>query len=147
MPDGLQTNLGESGRLVSGGEGQRVRLARAMMRATAGLVLLDEPFRGLERPMRESLMARAREWWTRSTMLCVTHDVGSALDFDRVVVVEGGAIVECGPPKDLLAAGSGRFFELHEAERLLLEQRWNDPSFRRLRVDEGVVHEQAREAG
>src|SRR5262249_60698585 len=46
LPDGLQTDLGEGGALGSGGEGQRVRLGRAMSRGHARLVILDEPFRG-----------------------------------------------------------------------------------------------------
>src|SRR5262249_11635700 len=53
LPDGLQTPLGESGRLLSGGEGQRVRFGRALHRSPARLVVLDEAFRGLERPRRQ----------------------------------------------------------------------------------------------
>ena len=49
LPDGLQTTLGEGGTLVSGGEGQRVRFGRGLGRPHARLVILDEPFRGLER--------------------------------------------------------------------------------------------------
>ena len=49
LPQGLQTPLGESGGLISGGEGQRVRLGRAMPRDKPRLVVLDEPFRGLGR--------------------------------------------------------------------------------------------------
>ena len=56
MPDGMQTPLGEGGGLVSGGEGQRVRLARAMMRPQARLVILDEPFRGVGRDDRNLLL-------------------------------------------------------------------------------------------
>lgn len=47
LPDGLQTHLGEGGGLISGGEGQRVRLGRGMLRPGARLIILDEPFRGL----------------------------------------------------------------------------------------------------
>jgi ATP-binding cassette subfamily B protein len=61
LPDGLQTSLGEGGALVSGGEGQRVRLGRALMRRDARLVILDEPFRGLDRDQRRVLMMRARD--------------------------------------------------------------------------------------
>ena len=52
LPQGLQTPLGEGGGLVSGGEGQRVRLARGLLRPGVRLVILDEPFRGLDREQR-----------------------------------------------------------------------------------------------
>ncbi|WP_394843865.1 ATP-binding cassette domain-containing protein [Pendulispora brunnea] len=139
MPDGLQTNLGEAGRLVSGGEGQRVRLARGMSKAAAGLVLLDEPFRGLERPMREQLARRARNWWTGATLLCVTHDIAEAMNFDRVVVVDDGRIVEQGSPSELLETKGGRFYELLDSERELHEKRWNDPAWRNLHVKQGLI--------
>ncbi len=63
LPSGLQTSLGEGGALVSGGEGQRVRLGRAMLRSDVRLVILDEPFRGLDRDKRRELLARARQFW------------------------------------------------------------------------------------
>ena len=47
LPEGFETVLGEGGALVSGGEGQRVRLGRAMLRDSVRLAILDEPFRGL----------------------------------------------------------------------------------------------------
>lgn len=103
LPDGLQTTIGEGGRLLSGGEGQRVRLGRAAMHEGARLVLLDEPFRGLDAQTRTSLLARARHRWTGTTMLCVTHNLEDAKQFDRVVVVEGGRIVEHGDPRTLAA--------------------------------------------
>ncbi len=83
LPAGLQTPLGEGGGLLSGGEGQRVRLARGLLRATARLVILDEPFRGLDRAQRHELLRRARLRWTHATLLCVTHDIGETLDFPR----------------------------------------------------------------
>src|ERR1700691_5932026 len=55
LPAGLQTGLGENGGLVSGGEGQRVRLGRALHRRGVRLVILDEPFRGLDRQQRKDL--------------------------------------------------------------------------------------------
>ncbi|MCJ7593903.1 MAG: ABC transporter ATP-binding protein/permease, partial [Desulfobacterales bacterium] len=86
LPDGLQTVLGEGGGLVSGGEGQRVRLGRGMLRQEARLVILDEPFRGLDRGQRHMLLLHARQWWRHATLLCVTHDVGETEGFDRVIV-------------------------------------------------------------
>jgi ABC-type multidrug transport system fused ATPase/permease subunit len=116
LPAGLQTSLGEGGGLVSGGQGQRVRLARAMLRSGVRLVILDEPFRGLDRERRARLLAESRRLWANVTLLCVTHDVAQTQEFDRVLVIEGGRIVENGPPKELLAKDKSRYAELLRAD-------------------------------
>src|SRR6185369_15117763 len=141
LPDGLQSQLGEGGALVSGGEGQRVRLARALARGPVRLVLLDEPFRGLDREARRRLLARAREHWKDTTLLCVTHDVGETLGFDRVIVVDGGAVVEDGAPADR-ARASGRFAALLAAEAAVRDGLWRGSAWRRLRLVDGRLTEE-----
>jgi ATP-binding cassette subfamily B protein len=138
LPEGMQTALGEGGGLVSGGEGQRVRLGRSLLRQNARLVLLDEPFRGLDRDQRQELMKRARTWWGEATLLCVTHDVSETSGFPRVLVVERGRIVEDGAPSELLARPS-RYREMLEAEREVRRETWGDASWRRLRLEGGRV--------
>jgi ABC-type bacteriocin/lantibiotic exporter with double-glycine peptidase domain len=117
LPEGLQTSLGEGGGLVSGGQGQRVRLARAMLRSNVRLAILDEPFRGLDRERRKRLLAESRRLWANITLMCVTHDVEHTQDFDRVLVVENGRIVENGSPQELLAKESSRYAELLRADQ------------------------------
>ena len=90
LPDGLQTPLGEGGAMVSGGEGQRVRFGRALLKRNARLVILDEPFRGLGREQRRELLARARRLWQDATLICITHDVAETRAFPRVLVIEEG---------------------------------------------------------
>jgi ABC-type bacteriocin/lantibiotic exporter with double-glycine peptidase domain len=136
LPRGLQSLLGEGGGLLSGGEGQRVRLARALLASGSRLALLDEPFRGMDRTQRRALLEEARLWWRETTLICVTHDVGETLSFGRVLVVEDGRIVEDGPPQ-ALAAGSSRYRALLDAEIRVGEQVWQDRQWRRLRVDDG----------
>ncbi len=143
LPDGLQTDLGEGGALVSGGEGQRVRLGRAMMRPESRLVILDEPFRGLDRERRSALLKRARELWKEATVLCVTHDVGETQDFDRVLVIEDGRICEDGPPAKLLAKEAGRYRALLDAEEEVRRKLWMGSEWRRLTVRSGRVVEAA----
>ena len=113
LPEGLQSHLGEGGSLVSGGEGQRVRFGRALMRRQARLVILDEPFRGLDRTRRRELLARARAWWSQATLLWITHDVAETRAFDRVLVIEDGRIVEDGTVDELLTEG-GPFVRFRE---------------------------------
>lgn len=138
LPQGLQTPLGEGGALLSGGEGQRVRFGRALLQGGVRLALLDEPFRGLDRTQRRRLLARARRWWHGSTLLCVTHDVGETLAFDRVLVVEDGRIVEDGAPI-ALAARRSRYAELLAADADAQRRLWHGAHWRRLRVEGGRV--------
>lgn len=142
LPDGMQTALGEGGGLVSGGEGQRVRLARGLLRHEARLVLLDEPFRGLDRDRRRALLARARAWWHGATVLCITHDVGETAGFSRVLVIEGGRVVEDGAPAELMERPS-RYRELVLREREVLRDVWEDPTWRRLALREGRLTERS----
>ncbi|MCA9648646.1 MAG: ATP-binding cassette domain-containing protein [Myxococcales bacterium] len=141
LPEGLGTTLGEGGAMLSGGEGQRVRAGRAFLRSGAGLALLDEPFRGLDRDARRSLMASARRIFAEATLIAVTHDVRDTDAFERVVVIEGGRIVEDGAPAELLARPGSRYAMLHGRDVALAERLWSHPLFRRVRVEAGRLTE------
>lgn len=147
LPDGLSTKLGEGGALLSGGQGQRVRLGRAALRSGARLVLLDEPFRGLDRDRRHALLARARQHWPRATFIVVTHDVGDTFDLPRVLVIEGGRVVEDGAPAALAADPGSRYRALLDAEREVRQGLWGGPEWRRMRLAEGRLAEAGPEAG
>ncbi|NIQ83244.1 MAG: ABC transporter permease, partial [Anaerolineae bacterium] len=139
LPDGLQTPLGEGGGLVSGGEGQRVRLGRAMSRPSARLVILDEPFRGLDRAQRRKLLARARRLWRNATLLCITHDLVETKTFDRVLVMDGGQIVEEGAPVDLAEKSGSRYRDMLQADEAVRERLWSSRAWRRLRLVQGQL--------
>ncbi|MEW6731463.1 MAG: ATP-binding cassette domain-containing protein [Acidobacteriota bacterium] len=141
LPDGLQTPLGEGGALVSGGEGQRVRLGRAMLRPGVQLVILDEPFRGLDREQRRVLLRRARSLWHEATIICVTHDVGETQGFQRVLVVEGGHIVEDASPAQIAELPGSRYKAMLEAEIAVREGLWASNEWRRIRLDNGHLYE------
>jgi ATP-binding cassette subfamily B protein len=139
LPEGLQTPLGEGGALVSGGEGQRVRFGRGLGRQQARLVILDEPFRGLERNKRAALLARARDRWRNATLLCITHDIGETAGFERVIVLADGRIAEDGDPPLLAGAHDSRYRSLLDAERALRLRLWADPSWRTLQLRAGKI--------
>lgn len=141
LPDGWQTNLGEGGGLVSGGEGQRVRFARALMRPDAPLAILDEPFRGLDRDKRRELLIRARRQWASATLFCITHDIQQTRTFDRVVVIEGGQIIESGKPAELAANAASRYAHLISAERQTLAGLWSSKMWRRIWIENGQALE------
>lgn len=139
MPDGLQTILGEGGARVSGGEGQRVRFGRALLRPDVRLAILDEPFRGLDRETRRELLERARRLWASATMLCVTHDVGETQGFDQVLVVEGGRVIERGEPAALAAMPGSRYRALLDAEEQAKAEVWSNAAWTRARMEDGVL--------
>jgi ATP-binding cassette subfamily B protein len=138
MPDGLETQLGEGGGFVAGGEGQRVRVARALMRARAALVILDEPFRGLDRRHRRRLLANCRTAWCDATLLFVTHNVSETRDFSRVIVVDRGCIVEDGAPATL-ASTATRYQLLLAAEEAVQKKLWRSPRWRHAQMAGGKL--------
>ncbi|WP_374089542.1 ATP-binding cassette domain-containing protein [Methylomicrobium lacus] len=147
LPDGLQTSLGEGGALLSGGQGQRVRLGRALLKRDARLVILDEPFRSLERKRRETYLATLRAVWPEATLLCITHDIVSALDFERVLVMDGGRVVEDAAPAALAALPDSRFRALLDAENAALESLWADSAWQNLWLDRGRLRTDQEPAG
>jgi ATP-binding cassette subfamily B protein len=140
LPMGLQTPLGAGGALLSGGEGQRVRLGRAVCRGAARLVVFDEPFCGLERSRREALLKAARARWATATFLCITHDIGQTLEFPRVLVVDKGRVAEDGAPKQLAGQAGTRYARLLAAE-VRARARLDGPQWRHLRLDKGQIEE------
>ena len=141
LPAGLQTSLGESGGLVSGGQGQRVRLARAMLRSDVRLAILDEPFRGLDRDRRARLLAESRRLWRGVTLLCVTHDVVQTQEFDRVLVVEDGRVVENAAPSALLADETSRYAQLLRADEHNHKELWRGGTWRHWWLADGQLRE------
>lgn len=107
LPQGLATPAGDDGALVSGGERQRIALARALL-AGRDVLILDEPTSNLDpgtaaQVIGDLLPAAAG----RSTVL-ITHDLAAASRADSIVVVDRGGSVEAGTHADLLALG-GRY--------------------------------------
>lgn len=144
LPDGLQSELGEAGGLLSGGEGQCVRLGRAMLRTGVRLVILDEPFRGLERARRAALLAECRRLWSGATLFFASHDIADALHFDRVLVVDGGRIVEQGAPSELAARPDSRLRALLDVEREVRERIWSSPRWTRWQIKGGRLVDPVR---
>jgi ATP-binding cassette subfamily B protein len=112
-----------------------------MMRPHSKLVILDEPFRGLDREKRVELLSRARKLWRRSTILCATHDVGETLGFDRVLVVDDGRIVEEGSPRELAKREGSRYRAMLDAEDDVRRRMWGGAEWRRLVMRSGELGE------
>ena len=104
LPQGLDTFLGEGGARLSGGQRQRIAIARALLR-DAPILLLDEATSALDAES-ERLVQQALERLMRNrTTLVIAHRLATVRAADRIVVMEGGQIVEQGRHGELAAAG------------------------------------------
>lgn len=139
LPNGLHSPLGEAGGLVSGGEGQRVRLGRALLRPGVRLAILDEPFRGLDFEQRHKLLERSREIWRGATLLAISHDIAEAMSFERVLVLDEGRIIEDGRPRDLAQNPQSRFHAMLKAESAIRDELWNQATWRHLSLHNGQL--------
>lgn len=140
-PQGLQTPVGEGGTLISGGEGQRIRIGRALGRSGVRLAVLDEPARGLGREERRGMLSSLRAHFSGATLFCVTHDVSDTLEFDRVLVIERGRILEEGAPQTLKAQTGSRYRALLDEEGAMRRDLWANGAWRRLRLQAGRIRE------
>jgi len=144
LPDGNNTRLGEGGRLVSGGEGQRVRLGRGMYRNGARLVILDEPFRGLGRTERSQLLQKALNHWHDSTLIFISHDVQDTIHFDRVLVMSHGKIVEDAAPQNLLLKKDSIYRSIVNHEKEIRQSIVNKAQWRKWWIENGKLVEEKR---
>jgi ABC-type multidrug transport system fused ATPase/permease subunit len=103
LPHGLSTPMQEAGRELSGGEKQRIALARAIVRDPA-VLLLDEATSALDGEAEELIFGELRSWLSRRTVLVMAHRLSTVARFSRVVVLERGRVAGDGPADELLAS-------------------------------------------
>jgi len=128
LPDGYDTMLtrlflsGKDGKasggvVLSGGQWQRLALARSFMRAAPELVILDEPSSGLDAVAEHELHTAARGHSRGRTTLLISHRLSAVRDADLIVVLDGGVVAERGTHDELIRAerGYARMFRLQAA--------------------------------
>lgn len=111
MPDGLDTIVGEHGTSVSGGERQRIAIARALLRDTPVLVF-DEVTSDLDAATEARLMSALRAASAGRTVVLIAHRLATVRDADQIVVMDGGAVLERGTHASLLARDGGAYARL-----------------------------------
>ncbi|HTX79940.1 MAG TPA: ABC transporter ATP-binding protein, partial [Longilinea sp.] len=104
LPQGIDTNVSELGERLSGGEAQRLALARAFLR-DASLLILDEPTAHLDPKLEEQLASATRELCRGRTVLIIAHRLTTIQNADQIIVLEDGQVVEQGQHRSLLARG------------------------------------------
>jgi len=111
MPQGYDSIVGERGATLSGGEKQRVAIARALLR-DAPVLILDEPTSALDAETEASVMQALERLMGGRTTFIIAHRLSTARRADRIVVMDGGRIVEAGSHQQLMAH-EGAYHRLH----------------------------------
>ncbi|WP_336996997.1 heme ABC transporter ATP-binding protein/permease CydC [Leclercia sp. M50] len=110
--EGLNSWLGEGGRQLSGGELRRLAIARALLH-NAPLMLLDEPTEGLDATTERQILDLLKKEMQDKTVLMVTHRLRGLADFDQIIVMDNGQIIEQGNHAELLAK-QGRYYQFKQ---------------------------------
>lgn len=104
LPEGFDTPLGERGKSLSGGQRQRLAIARALVRE-APILLLDEATSALDAENERLVQAALDQAMSERTTLVIAHRLATVLRADRIVVMDGGQVVEEGTHAELTAKG------------------------------------------
>jgi len=110
LPEGMATQVGDRGVKLSGGQRQRIAIARAFLK-DAPILLLDEATAALDSESEEAIREALGRLMRGRTVIAIAHRLATLRNFDRVIMLQGGKIIEDGPP-DRLMQGTGPYQEL-----------------------------------
>jgi len=116
LPDGYLTELGERGGKISGGERQRIAVARAFLR-DAPILILDEPTSSIDSRTEGVILEALDRLMEGRTTIMIAHRLSTIRHADKIMVIDGGRLVESGTFTELIDSG-GLFRELWDAQML-----------------------------
>lgn len=120
QPDGYDTVAGEGGTALSGGEKQRLAMARAFMRIGTDILVLDEATSALDALAEEKIRTAVEQARFDRTTIVIAHRLSTIRHADRILVIDEGRLVESGTPRELVDRG-GIFARMYEAQSLDFE--------------------------
>jgi ATP-binding cassette subfamily B protein len=104
LPDGYETFVGERGVKLSGGERQRIAIARAILK-DAPILVLDEATSSLDSESESLIQDSLKILMKGKTVLVIAHRLSTIMNMDRIVVLQGGTVVDQGTHNELLQKG------------------------------------------
>ena len=117
LPDGFQTRIGERGITLSGGQKQRISIARALIRQPE-FVILDDCLSAVDTHTEHTIIDFLNKELAGKTALIITHRILGMLDYDLILVIDHGRLVEQGT-HDQLIARQGHYYELWQQQQLV----------------------------
>ena len=115
FPRGYDTEIGERGVMLSGGQKQRISIARALMKE-APILVLDDCLSAVDAKTEKQIIGNLKEFLRGKTSILITHRIFSLLNFDKIILMEEGRIIEDGRHEELLQK-KGAYYAMYQRQQ------------------------------